>query len=856
MPRRKRAVVVTSDEDEHSSNPNTPKKGSIQAAFAKASSKATQNGSPSPLKPMQHIPQTRRSTKTASPRKQSQPASQSNSPAGKKAKDNKIYSFFNSVTQKQSSRRSTSPEKASAQSLEVEDDNIQDESDEDRKTQLDVKPVFNPGTKRKSESLDDGFVSSNPRGSQKFLRTLPTANGSSSATSIAVPQELRPWTDQYSPVDLEELAVHKKKVQDVSDWISKVTAGKDRKRLLVLKGGAGAGKTTTVQLLAQKLGLKLTEWRNPDTAGRAEGQASIAAQFEDFISRTSIFGALQFGSETKSDRNETAEPHRIILVEEFPNTFSRSSSTLQSFRNAVLHYLAAATPSIDSMFARKTGPQPPVVPVILIISESLLSTSTAAADSFTAHRLLGPEILNHAGTTAIEFNPIAPTFMSKALDLVLKKEAKTSGRKFIPGPAVLKHLSETGDVRSAISALEFFCLHQGDANDWSGKIQTLKPKKKPIDPAITTMEKQTLEMITQRESTLGIFHSVGKVVYNKREVPPTMDTPPPQPPSWFPQHARNKISEVDVDSLLNELGTDVHVFIAALHENYVLSCSGMTDEDTLDTVNGCIDCLSDSDLISPERYASNHSRYAFQGTTADRLRQDEMSFDTSVRGILFNLPHPVKRVVPPLEYSNGRGKGANKSTANQMLYPTSLRLWRKKEQIDELVSLVNEKFRNGQFEASLNGQQNVSKPGSVDTWKRHANFSGAIDQYSKASHDEDTGDSLLVRGAGKNELLLERLPYLSQLERKKPSFKRSALSKQLDRVTAFAGLTSILTNAEEDDAEPEDDVPEQWSTDKPVDDRADVWKKSVGIVSTAADGNVVVKKSMESLVLEDDDIQD
>ena len=31
------------------------------------------------------------------------------------------------------------------------------------------------------------------------------------------------------------------------------------------------------------------------------------------------------------------------------------------------------------------------------------------------------------------------------------------------------------------------------------------------------MEEESLEMVTRREASLGIFHAVGKVVYNKRD---------------------------------------------------------------------------------------------------------------------------------------------------------------------------------------------------------------------------------------------------------------------------------------------------------------------------------------------------
>ncbi|KAF2674796.1 hypothetical protein BT63DRAFT_20799 [Microthyrium microscopicum] len=847
MARRKRAVVESDEENKGPSSPETPK-GSIQAAFARAAlNKSGTTGAESPTKSTKASLPVRRAVPTRKA-KPPQPRSNTNSPA---SKNKTIHSFFNNATQRQSLKRSVSPDKGSVQGIDLEDDLIVDSSDEDGNVSSFAYSIAS--VKRRKITPVNGDSNGRPPASQKFLPSQAGSNGPGSqpfgAPQAIAKQEKRPWTEQYGPVDLDEVAVHKRKVQDVRDWLTRTISGKGRERLLILKGGAGTGKTTTIKLLAQKLGLKLTEWRNPDST---DPGMSLASQFEEFVGRTSLFGSLELFGPGQVKIAETTHGGHAILVEEFPNTYSQSSSAVQGFRKAVLHFLAAATPSTDDFFAQKSN-QAPVVPVIMIISESLLTTSTAAADSFTAHRLLGSEIINHVGTTLIEFNRIAPTFMSKALDLILKKEARRSGRRFAPGQAVLQHISEAGDIRSAVSALEFFCLHKGGEADWSGKIQFTKGKKGAAAGELTSMEKQSLEMITQRENTLGIFHAVGKVVYNKRELPPATDTPPPQPPPWLPQYQRPKASEIDVEGLLNELGTDIHIFILALHENYALSCSGLTDEDTLDTVNGCLDSLSDSDLLCPDRFATNQSRYTFQGTTTDALRQDEISFNASVRGILFNLPHPVKRSTPPPEYVAGRGKTGRGTSAFQMLYPTSLRLWRKKEQIEELVDLFNDKYRNGLFEDELRARNRSKQAlGSVTTWQKNSKFPGALGSQTAASTSE-TETSLVARGATKGELLLERLPYVHFIEKRRATASKTSLLKQLEKVVSFGGITAIMANdEEEEEVDTAGQSTEQWSTDKPV-DGSPVKRKNVGIL---AKGSESVQKEIEGLVLSDDDIVD
>jgi len=849
MPRKKKVVVESSDdESEALKSPKTPK-GGIEAAFARVGTrKSIGNEVPSPSKTARTttLP-VRKAAATISKKPISRTSSVSNSPAGKTtANSKKIFSFFNNATQRQAVRPSASPEKASAQMLDVEDDVIDDSSGGEKEV-ASMSNGLVKGTKRKFVEDSNGTaVASKP---PKFLRNNENPSVPSKTEGKVADQ--RPWTDQYGPLNLDELAVHKKKVQDVRDWLSRTVSGKDRKRLLVLKGGAGTGKTTTMKLLSQTLGLRLTEWHNPETTGGG-ATGSLAAQFEEFVARTSIFGSLSFvDADAKPKDAAVTENNHIILLEEFPNTYSQASSAVQGFRNAVLQFLTVSTPSMDDFFSQRSN-SAPIVPVIMIISESLLTTSTASADSFTAHRLLGTEILNHAGTTVMEFNPIAPTFMSKALDMVLTKEARRSGRRFAPGPAVLKHLSDIGDVRSAISALEFFCLHQGGEADWSGKIQFAKGKKISKETALTSMEKQSLELITQRENTLGIFHAVGKVVYNKREISAT-DTPPPQPSPWLPQHRREKMSSVNVDTLLNELGTDIHVFTLALHENYVLSCQGLEDEDTLDSINGCLDSLSDADLLCPDRFANNQSRYTFQGTTADALRQDEISFDTCVRGILFNLPYPVKRASPPADYVAGRGKQGKGTTGFQMLYPTSLRLWRKREQIEGMVDLFNDKFRKGQLDDEVAARGRSQKPAhGVLSWRKQG-FPGSSAPLKPEAEGQPIESTSLLRGASKTELLLERLPYVVKIDRRKTQFSRTSFSKQLDKVVVFSGLTNILANEEEVE-EDEDEVAEEWSTDKPV-EQSPQKRRGPGILIKSK-GQGDVQKDIEKLVLSDDDIED
>jgi cell cycle checkpoint protein len=503
--------------------------------------------------------------------------------------------------------------------------------------------------------------------------------------------------------------------------------------------------------------------------------------------------------------------------------------------------------------------------MVLIISETLLSTNTAAADSFTAHRLLGPEILNHSAVTTIEFNPIAPTLMAKALELVVKKEARVTGRRKTAGPQVIQRISDVGDIRSAIASLEFLCVRGDDQDGWGAKVAFTKPKKGTREAALTEMEQESLEIITQRESTLGIFHAVGKVVHNKRDAPISSSDPIPQPPNYFPELRRPKVSQVNVDGLIDDLGTDIQTFIAALHENYLLSCDGGDSEVTLDSINGCIDALSDADLLSLDRFGSGAAaRLTFQGTSADNLRQDELSFQVSVRGLLFSLPSPVKRISPPPGTTSSKGRAVNRTAAYSMFYPTSLRIWRQREEIEGLVDVWINRAQSGELYAPLvQATKKDLKVGGVDSWKRNGFFSQATAPQShppstpNSKAEEEPAPILLGSGSSaKHEMLLERLPYIAILLRNRISVSAAASLRDIEKVTAFHGIGGSSEEALDDDDG--DTEVEQWSTDRPDTEMRRKQKliKSRSIGRTAAIPTIPVEKDVAKLVLSDDDIED
>ncbi|KFY31694.1 hypothetical protein V493_00874, partial [Pseudogymnoascus sp. VKM F-4281 (FW-2241)] len=630
-----------------SKQPPTPTK-SRQSTLTSSGQRSTS------LLPSQSRAITSRKSTSASPEK-----SRAKGKPVEKGKSQSLYTFFSTQVQKQQSQSSRPTRERTRELLVEEDEGISDE-DEVPESKAKLSSSFAAVAAKRTRDLMEGGVSV-VSGSQRFMRPpVPVQINKREEDS-------RPWADRFAPADLDELAVHKKKVLDVKGWLEAVTEGKLRQRLLILKGAAGTGKTTTVQLLANSMGAEILEWRNPaGSMASDEGFVSMAAQFEEFMGRGGKFGQLDILSEdepaplSSSGEKPLDRRKNIILIEEFPNTITRASTALQNFRSTLLQYLAANTPSLSETYTPPTAAtaKAHITPLVMVITETLLTT-TATTDSFTAHRLLGPEILHHPAVATIDFNPVAPTLLAKALNLTVQKEARASGRRKTPGPLVLRRLAEIGDVRSAIASLQFLCL-RGEEGDWGGKVAFSAKGKKAAsrEQPMTRMEEESLELVTRREASLGIFHAVGKVVYNKRDAPSTdrdkraVEVLPP----YLAHAARPRPSQVNPSELIDEMGTDTSTFISALHENYILSCDrpASSPEDSSDLVHaiGCIDALSDADLLTP----SWESAYG-QGGAGDVARQDELAFQVAVRGLLFALPDPVKRRAAPGSGGRGRGGG-------------------------------------------------------------------------------------------------------------------------------------------------------------------------------------------------------
>lgn len=143
-----------------------------------------------------------------------------------------------------------------------------------------------------------------------------------------------PWVDKYKPETQNDLAVQKKKIEEVETWLKTHAFQRPPKQggsILLLTGPPGCGKTATIQILAKDLDIQVQEWTNPisldftkEDLGSIFGHVSNfhmfpsqaqAAIFQDFLLRANKYNKLQMLGESSGNDK------KLILIEVSENFY-------------------------------------------------------------------------------------------------------------------------------------------------------------------------------------------------------------------------------------------------------------------------------------------------------------------------------------------------------------------------------------------------------------------------------------------------------------------------------------------------------------------------------------------------------
>lgn len=395
-----------------------------------------------------------------------------------------------------------------------------------------------------------------------------------------------PWVDKYSPRSQAELAVHKKKIEEVENWI-RVHTNTQQCGILLLTGPSGCGKTATVQVLSKELGLRVHEWTNPTNhepysssqhEWRISGLScsSQLAQFQDFLLRANKYNCLRMvGDGGATDR-------KLILVEDFPNQFYRQPGSLHD---------------ILRRFVKTSR-----CPLVFIVSDSLRRDSGSGC-------LFPKEIQDELDINSISFNPVAPTTMMKVLSRISTLEAgKSCGMTRISDQALLETLcsGSSGDIRSAVNSLQFSTLTDISLEKGLWRMKTDKPvtslgravsRKKQRKKSKETKEQDEEQAIGGKDASLFLFRALGKILHCKRrsdeEDHAAECVPGAGLPSHLSHHHREKL-QLSPELVVERSHISGEFFNLYLQQNYLDFFSEVEDTDRAS------EYLSDADLLTAD----------------------------------------------------------------------------------------------------------------------------------------------------------------------------------------------------------------------------------------------------------------
>ncbi|XP_072244679.1 cell cycle checkpoint protein RAD17 [Leuresthes tenuis] len=425
-------------------------------------------------------------------------------------------------------------------------------------------------------------------GSKPEMKRLTKRRGEGSSSYLLIQPMPRdwdgPWVDRYSPRSQVELAVHKKKIEEVESWMRAHT-NVSKGGILILTGPAGCGKTATVQVLSLELGIRVQDWTNPSTLDpyssrqqewRTNGFSSQLAQFQEFLLRANKYNCLKMAGDGG------ATERKLILVEDFPNQFYRQPGSLHD---------------ILRLFVKTSR-----CPLVFIVSDSLSGDSSLRS-------LFPREIQEELGISCISFNPVAPTTMMKVLNSVLTLETRRScGRMGLPDKTALETLcsGSSGDVRSAINSLQFLCLP-----DTSLEKGLLWKKEKPVmslgrsvsirnqrmKKSRKTKEVEEQQAVGGKDASLFLFRALGKILHCKRENHNGADAIEGASAPGLPCHLLHHYREallINPELVVERSHMLGGIFNLYLHQNYLDFFSEMED------VERASEYLSDADLLTSD----------------------------------------------------------------------------------------------------------------------------------------------------------------------------------------------------------------------------------------------------------------
>lgn len=414
------------------------------------------------------------------------------------------------------------------------------------------------------------------------LASIPPSRSNLTTTSMSSSL----LTETHAPKDASTCCAPPKKMDALRGWLDGALSGRGAKTL-ALTGPPGCGKASAVRCVAAERRMEVMEWEAPTPTlwrehahvrdafgGDGLEYASKVDHFVDYVDRATKYAPLSFlrrsdaSSSKPTTKDGVGDGRVVLLIRDVPNSD-------ESGRARILE-------------AMRTLARACRQPCAVILTEQEDASAVSGAHERGRGEMSTRKLraaMEQSGAMSLNFNQVTAAAMTKALLRVCEAERFEVSKSQIDAIVMSSH----GDVRSALSALEFWCCGSTRAAPTAPSSKPVAVKRKRGEPKeVPSQDAMAKAHMSSRDQSLGLFHALGKFLYNKRE---KAEAPPP---AGFENMPRRAPMQYDPEDVLSRAGIGSESVVAFLFENF----PDFVDSRSVDAASAGIRYLSDASILA------------------------------------------------------------------------------------------------------------------------------------------------------------------------------------------------------------------------------------------------------------------
>ncbi|CAI9110963.1 OLC1v1011077C1 [Oldenlandia corymbosa var. corymbosa] len=412
------------------------------------------------------------------------------------------------------------------------------------------------------------------------------------------------WVDKYKPNCLEELAVHKKKVEEVKALLEERFITSEQRfnnNVILFSGPTGVGKSATIYALASHFKATICEWNTPTptiwqehlhNSSSGLRYTSKLDEFETFVDKIRKYGCISSSASGGS--------RVILLIDDLPII---NGKVAYGRLRRCLHLLVQSV----------------TVPTVILFNDYGNTEATEYSMRYWEELQL---FLQESGACKVAFNPITTNSLKKTLLRISREEQCEVSAEELE----LIAKASGGDIRHAITSLQYYFLRPNEASFLSFTNST-PPRLNQSQDEITHLSNGHL-LPFGRDDTLSLFHALGKFLHNKRDSEKSMASD--SDPFILKENFRRLPLKMDAPELiLRQAYGQSRPVADFLHENVL----DFISEEAMDDAWIVASYLSDADFLLASLSGKLSRNYE-----AENVVQSAAA-SVAVRGVLFGNSH-------------------------------------------------------------------------------------------------------------------------------------------------------------------------------------------------------------------------